>query len=142
FAEPRMTIERYEQDQQRVLAGEARQHPEISEGDYRKAKASKFASDARGVAQDVYEALNHVWSVAAVLRPAQTLRTLADDGMRSLTMIGMLPTLLAGTRGAGRIIYNTTRRGMTRGQERQLAQAARALDGRTFHEVQVGEIGA
>lgn len=140
FAEPRKLIERYEADQTRILAGEEPQY-NISKADYRKAQADRAMSAGRAMVEDVYDALNHVWSIAAILRPAQVLRNLGDEGVRSLTMIGVLPTILAGTVGLGRVAYNTTRRGMTWAQERNLTGSVRALAGKTHHEVQMDDLG-
>lgn len=139
FAKPRMAIERYESDRLRIANGELPQY-KVTELEYREAKNARAVSAVAGSFHDVYDALNHVWSIAAVLRPAQTLRTLADDGMRSVTMIGMLPSIVNGSVGLGRIGYNLTRRGMTWMQERELFGSLRSLHGQTHHEVEFDEV--
>lgn len=140
FAKPRKTIERYESDQARIAEGRSTEY-NISAREYQKARVDRAVSGVRGAVEDVYDALNHVWSIAAVLRPAQILRTLADDGMRSLTLLGIIPTLVNGGTGFGRIGYNTTKRGMTWAQERGLLKSVRALEGKTHHEIPVEDVG-
>lgn len=142
FAKPRKTIERYESDQQRIANGELPEYPEITEAMYKEAKTQRRVSAVAGTAGDVYEALNYVWSVAAVLRPAQTLRTLADDGMRSVTMIGMIPSIMNGSVGLGRIGYNLTRRGTMWMQDRRFYQSLRASRGQTHHDIDIDEVHA
>lgn len=139
FAKPRKLIERYEADQQRIAIGEEPIH-NISEAAYKQARNDRIVSQVAGSAQDVYDALNHVWSTLAVLRPAQTLRTLADDGTRAMTMIGMMQTLVNGSVGAGRIGYNLTRRGTTWMQDRQLYKSMRAVFGKTHHDIGVDDV--
>jgi hypothetical protein len=141
FAKPRRTIERYDSDQVRIANGEKPVY-NISPERYKQAKSDSRISAVTGTFNDVYDALNHVWSVAAVLRPAQTLRTLADDGMRSLTMIGMMPTIVNGSVGLGRIGYRLTRSGTTWIQNRQVFSSVRAAFGKSHHEINVGEIHA
>lgn len=138
FAKPRRDIEKYESDLARVENGEDPIHG-ISEAAYKKAKQKKVVNDVRSVADDVYQAFNYVWSVAAVLRPAQTLRSLGDDGSRSLMLLGMLPTLVNGSQGLSRIGQRVGKYGMTRMQESQLARSVRSTFGKSHHTINVAD---
>ena len=136
IARARQTIKRYEQDLADQAAG-LRPRWNISEKTYNQAKTQESFRQATGAFNDVYEAFMHAWSVIAVLRPAQTLRNLADEGMRSLTMVGMVPTMVNGSRGALRVGYNIGKRGHTRISQWQADRALRSLNGNTHVEVPV-----
>jgi len=141
FAKPRLTIEQYRSDMARAEQGLARKYPKVTKQQYTRALADRAMSAGRGLVEDMYDVFNSVWSVAAVLRPAQTLRQLGDDGTRVLTMMGVTSALLSGMQGAARIGYNLTRDGYTWAQEHGLIRAQRAIEGRSHHEIRVADVG-
>lgn len=47
-------------------------------------------------------AVQKVWAITALLRPAQFIRSIADDGMRAMVWHGMTPYMMHGMRGAVR----------------------------------------
>lgn len=128
YVGPKATVAKYEHDQQLMAqGGEAIYN--IDDKAYKAARRKAAVGLTMGIGEDFYRAFNQVWSVAAVLRPGQTLRTLADDGMRSMTMFGVLPTLTSGMVGLARVPYNLTRRGATWAQDRQWFKSLRTLRG-------------
>lgn len=69
-----------------------------------------------GMVEGALKSIQMVWAVAALLRPAQVVRSAADDGMRAMVWHGMTPYMLQGMRGAARLGYRVTKQGIPMAQ--------------------------
>src|SRR5581483_1158898 len=56
------------------------------------------------------KAVQNVWAITALMRPAQFVRSIADDGMRAMVWHGMTPYMMSGMRGAARAAYRMKNR--------------------------------
>lgn len=73
------------------------------------------------------QALQTVWSIAAIFRPAQMVRGGADDFMRAITHQGVFTHLTSGAEGVGRLAYQWDR-GATRAQQWARERLGRPLE--------------